>query len=48
MLQAVKLNGYAIRYASKELKSDKEIVFEAFKKDYNAFKFASKELLNNK
>jgi hypothetical protein len=33
ILEAVKQNGYSLKYASKELKNDKEVVLEAVKQN---------------
>ncbi|MDB4655767.1 DUF4116 domain-containing protein [Flavobacteriales bacterium] len=51
VLQAVKNNGEALRYASEELRADKEVVLEAVKnKTYrgSALEFASEELKADK
>ena len=37
VLKAVKINGRALKYASEEIKNDKEVVLEAVKKMWNVF-----------
>jgi hypothetical protein len=44
VLEAVKQNGYALKYASEELRGDKELVLEAVKNNPLAFDFAGEEL----
>ena len=46
VLQAVKQNGFALRYASAALQDDREIVLEAVKQDGHALEFASFGLRN--
>lgn len=46
VLKAVKKNGWALQYASIELKNDREIVLEAVKRNGCALQYAS-ELLRN-
>ena len=48
VLKIVKQNGFALEYASEELKNDKEIVLEVVKQNGYALKYASKELKNDK
>ena len=48
ILQAVKTDRYALRYASEELKNDKEIVLTAVKNNGYALAFASERLKNDK
>ena len=48
VLRAVKIRGYALRNASKELTNHKNIVIEALKNDGFSLIFASKELEKNK
>jgi hypothetical protein len=48
VLEAVKQNGYSLKYASKELKNDKEVVLEAVKQYSYSLQYASKELKNDK
>ena len=43
---AVKHCGYALRYASVELKDDRQVVMEALKKDGCALQYASERLRN--
>ena len=45
-LEAVKQNGMALEYASKEFKADKEVVLAAVMQNPRALKFASEELRN--
>ena len=45
--EAVKKNGFALKYASEELKGDSEIVIEATKQNPYALAFASEELKGN-
>ena len=40
VLEAVRPNGYALRYASERLKDDEEIVLEAVRQDGYALAFA--------
>ena len=40
-MAAIKKNGYALEFASDELKNDREIVMNAIKKRGKALKFAS-------
>ena len=47
VLIAVKQNGMALEYASKELQNDKEVVMAAVKNNPEAIKYASEELQNN-
>ncbi|WP_064581203.1 DUF4116 domain-containing protein [Streptobacillus moniliformis] len=47
VLEAVKNNGWALEYASKELKNDKEAVMAAVKQNGDALQFASERLRNN-
>ena len=44
VLAAVKQDGYALRFASDELRGDKEVVLAAVKQDGRAFEYASEEL----
>ena len=48
MIAAVKSNGYALEYASEELRGDKEVVLEAVKENGRALQFASYELRADK
>ena len=48
LLEAVKENGLALKYASESLKNDKEIVLEAVKKDSRASMYMSCRLANDK
>ena len=43
---AVKQDGNALQYASKELQNDTRVVTAAVKQDGNALQYASKELQN--
>ena len=43
-MEAVKENGFALRFASERLKDDKEIVLEAVKENENSFQFVSARL----
>ena len=43
-MAAVKQNGEALRYASAELKGDREVVMAAVKQDWRALEYASEEL----
>ena len=43
-LRTVKLNPFALEYASAELKGDREIVMEAVKQNGRALEYASAEL----
>lgn len=45
VLEAVKLDGLAIRFASLELRADREVVLEAVKEDGHALSWASEELM---
>ena len=45
---AVKNDGFALEYASDELKADKEVVMAAVQNDGHAFKFASEAMKDNK
>ncbi|MBR0351026.1 MAG: DUF4116 domain-containing protein [Clostridia bacterium] len=47
MMTMVKKAGYALGYASEELKNNREIVIEAVKNDEAAISYASKELKND-
>ena len=51
-LQAVDQNGMSLRYASKELQNDKEIVLLAIAQDgkciFSSLQYASKDLQNDK
>jgi hypothetical protein len=47
VLAAVQQNGYALEYASDELKKEREIVLTAMRSDRDALQFASKELQND-
>ena len=44
VLEAVKQEGFALRFASDELRGDREVVLEAVKQDGDALEFASEEL----
>ena len=44
VMEAVKLDAYALQHASDELKSDREIVMEAVRQNRNALRYASEEL----
>ena len=44
----MKNHGYALQYASGELKADKEVAFEAVKQDAQALQYASKDLKADK
>ena len=44
MLEAVKQNGNALKYASAALKDDREFVLEAVKQDGSALEYASAAL----
>ena len=44
VLEAVKNDGYALEYASEELKADTEIVLAAVKNNGMALEYASKKL----
>jgi hypothetical protein len=48
VLEAVKKNGRLIKYASEELKNDKEVVLEALTRDGCSLFYVSKELQNNR
>jgi hypothetical protein len=48
VLEAVRKNGSALEYASKELRGDKEVVLEAVKQDGLALNYAREELRNDK
>ena len=43
VLEAVKQNGDAFRYASEELKRDRGVVLEAVKQNGDALQYASKD-----
>ena len=43
-MEAVKQDGFALQFASAELKGDREIVMEAVKQDWRALQYASAEL----
>jgi hypothetical protein len=43
-MEAVKQNGWALEYASEELKRDREVVMEAVKQEGTALQYASEEL----
>ena len=45
-LIVVRQNGYALEYASEELRNDREVVLEAVKQDDWALRYASDELQN--
>ena len=45
-LEAVKRHGYALGFASSELKNDREIVLEAVRQNGHALRYASSELRN--
>ena len=47
VLAAVKNKGYALRYASEELRADKEVVFNAVKESGPADTYMSEELKND-
>ena len=47
MLEIVKINGLALKYADKKIIENEEIVFEAIKSNPDAIEYASKELLDN-
>ena len=47
VLSKVKINGWALEYASKKLKNNEEIVNEAIKQNGSALYYASEELQNN-
>ena len=44
ILKAVKLNGLLLKYASDELKQDKEVVFEAFKNIGTSLEYAHNKI----
>ena len=44
----VKQNGFALNFASNELKNDEDCVIEAVSQNGLSLKYASKELKNNK
>ena len=48
VLEAVKQDGRALRYASAALKDDREIVLEAVKQNGDALQFASAALKNDR
>ena len=48
MKKLVKLEGYALKYASEELKNNKEVVLEAVKQNGKLLQYASEELRNDK
>jgi predicted methyltransferase len=47
VLEAVKKNGFSLKYASEELKGDKEVVLAAVQKNGFAFKYASEVAKQN-
>ena len=47
-LEAVKNDGYALDYASEELKADRQIVLEVVKNKGDALEYASEELKSDK
>ncbi|WP_064610347.1 DUF4116 domain-containing protein [Streptobacillus moniliformis] len=47
VLKAVKQDGWALEFASEELKNDKEVVMAAVKQNGDALQFASERLRNN-
>ena len=47
-MEAVKQNGRALEFASKELRGDKEVVMKAVKQNGDALMYASKELQGDK
>ena len=47
-MEAVKKHGIALKYASEELRNDKEVVMVAVKEDRRALKYLSEELRNDK
>eukprot|EP00972_Heterocapsa_arctica_P010646 1562545-Heterocapsa_arctica.AAC.1 len=48
VLEAVKQDGLALRFASAELKGDREVVMEAVKQSGLALRFASQELMGDR
>ena len=48
VLEAVKQDGWALEYASDELKNDKEVILEAVKQNGQALQCASNDLRNDK
>ena len=48
MLAAVKKNGFALRYASQQLRGDREVVLAAVKQDGDALCHASAELAGDR
>ena len=48
VLEAVRIDGNALQYASDKLKNDREVVLEAVKEKVFALQFASDELKNDK
>ena len=44
VLEAVKQDGYALRFASEELRGDRDVVMEAVKQNGDALQYASQEL----
>ena len=48
VFEVVKKYGYALEFASEELKNDREIVFEAVKNNVIALKYVSDEFKNNR
>ena len=47
VLAAVKEVGWALKYASEDLRADKEVVLEAVKQDYRALEYALGDLKNH-
>lgn len=47
VMQKVKTDGYLLRYASKDLRGNKEIVKEAVRQNVTAFRYASDDIQNN-
>ena len=47
VLEAVKRNGSALKYASDTLNADPEVMLEAVRNDGNALEYASEELQND-
>lgn len=47
MLEVVKNDGFALKYASNELRKDRGLVMEAVKSNGYALFYASEELQNN-
>lgn len=44
VLEAVKIRGYALEFASEELRGDREVVLEAIKKNVFMFEYTSYDL----